>query len=69
MNDAIFPEKEPEALLQGEDQLGLKGSFSGCLDQAPPMLQTGEWGVDRANKNVLRAISAPGVSDLMWDLG
>jgi len=29
MNDAIFPEKEPEALLRGEEQLGIKGSFSG----------------------------------------
>lgn len=69
MNNAISPEKEPEALLRGQDQLGIKGSFSGCLDQAPPILQTREWGGDRADDSVLREISASRVSDLMWDPG
>lgn len=69
MNDAVFPEIEPEALLRGEDQLGIKGSFSGCLDQAPLTLHTGERAADRADNNVLREISAPAVSALMWDPG
>lgn len=58
MNDAIFPEKELEALLV-EAQSVIKGSCPGHPDQELPIVEKGEWEADSVAGNVLREESAP----------
>lgn len=67
MNDAIFLEKEPEALLPVEAWLITKDSCSGHPDQELLLRDKRRWEADRMEDSGLREEGAPGVLDLTQD--
>ena len=67
MTEAIFLEKEPEALLPGEARLVMEGSCPGHPDQELLLWEKRKWEADRMGDSGRSEEDAPGALDLTGD--